>query len=189
TATQTCTATFTVTASSAPTVTCAQNTTEAACQTQAAIDTKFAAWLNTFSTSGGCNTSVVRTPTTPSAPSFCGGSTTVTWVVSNSCTATQTCTATFTVTASSAPTVTCAQSTTTAACQTQAAVNTAFNNWLNTFSTSGGCNTSVVRTPTTPTAPSFCGGSTTVTWTVSNSCTATQTCTATCTVTGSSAPT
>ncbi|MBK8484484.1 MAG: hypothetical protein IPL31_09135 [Saprospiraceae bacterium] len=31
------------------------NQTEAACQTQAAIDAKFATWLATVNTTGGCN--------------------------------------------------------------------------------------------------------------------------------------
>src|SRR5678815_778952 len=85
-ATQTCSASFTVTNAPAVSVTCAQNQTEAACQTQAAIDGKFATWLTTFNSAGGCNREATRSA--GSAPLACGGSTTITWTVTSSCAAT-----------------------------------------------------------------------------------------------------
>ncbi|MFV8337384.1 IPT/TIG domain-containing protein, partial [Flavobacterium sp. RSP29] len=77
---------------------CPTVVTETGCQTQDQINTKFNAWLATFSTSGGTNPVLTRSPITPLAPDKCGGSTTVTWTVTSDCEATKTCTRTFTVT-------------------------------------------------------------------------------------------
>ncbi|MFV8392612.1 IPT/TIG domain-containing protein, partial [Flavobacterium sp. LB2P6] len=77
---------------------CPTVVTETGCQTQDQINTKFNAWLATFSTSGGANPVLTRSPITPLAPGKCGGSTTVTWTVTSDCEATKTCTSTFTVT-------------------------------------------------------------------------------------------
>src|SRR6185503_4385332 len=182
---QTCTATFTVTAYTPPTVTCATNTTVAKCQSQATVNSLFATWLNGFSVSGGC--APVASNGNATAPNKCGGSTVVTYTVTDSCNFAQTCTATFTVTAYTPPTVTCATNSTVAKCQSQASVNAAFASWLTGFSVSGGCNPQASNG--NPTAPNKCGGSTVVTYTVTDSCNFAQTCTATFTVTAYTPPT
>src|SRR4029079_14547946 len=181
--TKTCSASFTVTAAPAVVVSCASNVTEASCQTQDAINTKFTAWLATFSSSGGGNRQVSNNNT--GAPNACGGSTTVTWTVTSSCEATKTCSASFTVTNAPAVVVSCASNVTEASCQTQDVINTKFTAWLATFSSSGGCNRQVSNNNTG--APNACGGSTTVTWTVTSSCEATKTCSASFTVTNAPA--
>ena len=92
-------------------LTCATSKTEAACQTQAAIDASFAAWLLTTTATGGCNGLLTKSPTNPVAPDKCGGSTTVTWTYTSSCTPmTTTCTATFTVDPAPPVVLTCATS-------------------------------------------------------------------------------
>src|SRR4030095_9296902 len=113
-------------------------------------------------------------------PDRCGGSKTVLFTVTNFC-GTATCSATFTVTAPASVTLNCPVSTTVAACQTQAQVTAAYNAWLATASGSGGCDGQLSNN--SDGAPSNCGGAKTVTFTYTNSCSATQTCAATFTVT------
>ncbi len=179
-ATTTCQATFTVPAAPTVVLTCPSNTTIAACQTQAQVNTAFAAWVASASATGGCNG--VLTNNNTGAPSICGGSTTVTFTYTSSCSpTTTTCNATFTVPVQPTVVLTCPANTTTAACQTQASVNTAFASWLATASATGGCNG--VLTNNNTGAPPACGGSTTVTFTYTSSCApTTTTCQATFTV-------
>jgi hypothetical protein len=174
----TCTATFTVSPATPVNLTCPVNQTEAACQNQAAIDTKFNTWLGTVSFSGGCNSSLSNNNT--GAPSFCGGSKTVTFTVTSDCESPKTCMATFTVNPTALIVLNCPVNQTEVACQTQASIDTKFNTWLGTVSFSGGCNPTLSNNNTG--APSFCGGSKTVTFTVTSDCEVPKTCTATFTV-------
>ncbi|MBK7761984.1 MAG: hypothetical protein IPI46_01255 [Bacteroidetes bacterium] len=170
---------------------CAPAASEAACQTQTAIDAAFTAWLASTTTTGGCNALLNIISGPASAPSACGGSTSVTWRVTSSCEPPKDCTSTFTV--ANAPTgftLTCAnQSAPAAACQTQTAINDDFALWLASTTTSNGCNVVLTTNPSAPAAPNACGGSTTVTWTATSSCHATQTCTATYSVEMDTPPT
>jgi hypothetical protein len=183
-ATQTCAATFTVTAPASVTLNCPVSTTVAACQTQAQVTAAYNAWLATASANGGCAGGLSNNST--GAPSNCGGAKTVTFTYTSSCTATQTCAATFTVTAPASVTLHCPTSTTVASCQTQAQVTAAYNAWLATGSGSGGCGGQLSNNSTG--APDKCGGAKTVTFTYTNSCSATQTCAATFTVTADNTP-
>jgi hypothetical protein len=67
------------------------------------------------------------------------------------------------------------------ACQDQADINTAFTNFLNSFSFTGGCEGDD-DFDGTPMAPDACGGSTDVTYRVESACAADATCTVTFTV-------
>ncbi|MBV6473141.1 MAG: hypothetical protein JPMHGGIA_01414 [Saprospiraceae bacterium] len=174
----TCAAVFTVSPAPAVVLNCPANQTEAACQTQAAIDAAFATWLTTVSFSGGCNATMTNNAGT--APPACGGSTTVTWTVTSSCEPNVTCAAVFTVTDAPAVVLTCPTNQTEPSCQTQAAIDVAFATWLTTASYSGGCNATM--TNNAGAAPPPCGGSTTVTWTVTSSCEPNVTCSAVFTV-------
>ncbi len=173
-----CVGTFTVV--DAPTVilNCPGIANEPACQTQAAIDQAFADWLNDVGWSGGCNATISNNNT--GAPSACGGSTTVTWTVASSCQAPVTCSATFTVADAPAVVLTCPLDANETSCQTQAAIDQAFADWLDDVVWSGGCNASISNNNTG--APLACGGSTTVTWTVTSDCADDTTCSATFTV-------
>ncbi|HEV7331534.1 MAG TPA: hypothetical protein VGN63_10890 [Flavisolibacter sp.] len=82
----------------------------------------------------------------------------------------------------STPTLTCPANKTVGACMTQADVNAAFTDWLDDVVYSNGI---LSTNPTTPAAPPACGGSTTVTWTVTGC--STVTCSATFTVTNAPA--
>ncbi|MEO6190628.1 MAG: T9SS type A sorting domain-containing protein [Saprospiraceae bacterium] len=178
--TLTCTATFTVSSPPPVVLTCPAPKTEAACQTQAAINASFPAWLATTTGSGGC--SGVLTNNNTGALNACGGSVTVTFTYTSTCAPfTTTCNATFTVSSAPAVALTCPAPKTEAACQTQAAINASFATWKNTASFTGGCNG--VLTNSGGTAPNACGGSTTVTFTVTSTCAPLiTTCTATFTV-------
>ncbi|MBK7408014.1 MAG: hypothetical protein IPJ40_07990 [Saprospirales bacterium] len=68
------------------------------------------------------------------------------------------------------------------ACQDQSSINIAFNNWLNSFGFSGGCNGSWSFDGGIPMAPN-CGGSVTVTYRVASDCESDATCMRTFSVT------
>lgn len=61
-------------------------------------------------------------------------------------------------------------------CLTQAQVDNQFNVWLSSASFSGGCDVSLSNNAGA--APNACGGSVTVSWTVTSSCDTTKTCSA-----------
>ncbi len=171
---KTCSAVFTVTAAPAVVLNCPVNQTEAACQTQTQINSKFTAWLNTASFSGGCNAAISNNNT--GAPLACGGSTTVTWTVTSTCEPNKTCSAVFTVTTAPPVVLNCPANTTLASCHTQAYVDSSYNAWLNSVTFSGGCNAQISNNSTGP--PDRCGGSKTVIFTVTSTCEANKTCSA-----------
>ena len=88
---------------------CPVNQTTLTCQTQTSIDNAFTTWLTSFSFTGGTNPILTRNPVNPTAPPFCGGSTTVTWTVTSDCEPTVSCTRTFTVPQAPLVVLTCPQ--------------------------------------------------------------------------------
>jgi hypothetical protein len=181
----TCSATFTVTAAPAVVLTCPTNQTEPVCQRQDSIDARFNRWLATATKTGGCD--AVLTNNNTGAPNACtGGTATVTFTVTSSCEANKTCSATFAVTGASPVVLTCPTNQTEVPCQTQDSINARFTRWLATVSTTGGCD--VTTTNNNTGAPDRCGGSKTVTFTVTSSCDVNKTCSAVFTVTTDTAP-
>ncbi|MBK6347379.1 MAG: hypothetical protein IPF68_15895 [Bacteroidales bacterium] len=172
------TATFTINAPTAVAVTEVNDLTTSSCTyaDQASADAAFALWLDGFGVTGGC--SPAFTNGTPVAPAYCGGSTLVTWMVTDHCYVTSTHTATFTINTPTAVTVTEVNDLTTSSCTyaDQASADAAFALWLDGFGVTGGC--SPAFTNGTPVAPAYCGGSTLVTWTVTDHCYVTSTHTA-----------
>ncbi len=150
------------------TLTCPTTANEASCQTQEAIDAKFATWLGTVTYDGPG--SITMDPLVPVAPSACGGSTSVTFTVTDECAVPKTCTATFNVAAPPAVVVTQAVDAEANACDLvdQAAAQTAFDAWLATATVSGGCDPT--STPDVLTAPDYCGGSVLVKWIIADYC-------------------
>ncbi|MBK6347370.1 MAG: hypothetical protein IPF68_15850 [Bacteroidales bacterium] len=137
---------------------------------QAAINTAFTNWLNGFTVSGGC--APQEDHGSVSAPGLCGGSTTVTWTVTDHCYTTTTHSATFTVVSPNPLVINKPDNFTAASCQftDQDAVNTAFDNWLTGFSVTGGFDPEGTIAGT-PVAPVLCeGGTTTVTYNVTDEC-------------------
>ena len=162
---------------------CPESASISACQSDSAITAAFNAWLQSFSFTGGTNPNLTRSPQTPLLPSLCGGSTTVTWTVTDACGQPQSCTRTFTITPASGVVVGQPANSSTSAClyADQAAANAAFAAWLAQFTVSGGC--APQGSYGTPVAPAFCGGTTSVTYTVTDRCYQTSTVTRTFTIT------
>ncbi len=161
---------------------CPENGSIGACSTQDQVNAAFNVWLNSFSFSGGSNTVMTRTPSSPNAPPICGGSVEVRWDVTQSCYPTATCSRTFTVGTPTPATLSCGENVTMPACSTQAAVNAAWTAFKNQGSSSGGCNGSLTNNAGAN-PPPICGGSVEVTWTYTSSCEAPKTCTRSFTVT------
>ena len=108
-------------------LTCPAPANEAACQTQATIDTKYATWLATVKAGGGC--SGVLTNNSTGAPSACGGSKTVIFTYTSTCSPlTTTCSSTFTVATDAAPIITtCAVTRNISGCNTAAITGPAYS--------------------------------------------------------------
>ncbi|MFN3754794.1 T9SS type A sorting domain-containing protein, partial [Flavobacterium sp.] len=166
------TRTFTITAPAAVTTNAPANASASACAyaDQAAVNAAFAAFLNGFSVSGGCDPSGSFTGQ-PVAPVLCeGGTTTVVYNVTDKC-HTSSVTRTFTITAPAAVVVISPDSTVVNSCDytDQSSLDDAFAIWLSQFSVSGGC--APVGNYGSPVAPPLCsGGTTTVTYAVTDKC-------------------
>ena len=136
---------------------------------------------------GGCNGVLSNNSTT--APNACGGTASITFTVTSDCETNRTCTATFTVDPAPVVMLTCPTNATEAACQTQAQIDTKFNTWLDVYKRqamfTGGCNATISNNNNG--APMACGGSKTVTFTVTSTCEPNKTCMATFTVTAAPA--
>ncbi|MCC6725719.1 MAG: DUF11 domain-containing protein, partial [Saprospiraceae bacterium] len=184
--TSTCTRTFTWTVPQGASLTIPVNTTTPACQTQAAVNAAFASWLATATFTGGCN--AVLTNNNTGAPPFCGGSTTVTFTVTNGCGPGNNGQATFTVAAAPPPSLTCPNPLIRPLCQTRAQDSIAMANWLSTLSFSGGCNGSINFNGFDGRPPSSCGGTKTLNLTYTSSCAAPLTCSSTFTIPAPTAP-
>lgn len=151
------------------------------CITQEAVDLEFEEWLDQFSYMGGCTPTVEIT--NPGPPNKCGGSSTVLWDVIKTCGDTLTCSATFTVAKSPEIQVSCPSNNTVSFNLSQEEIEKQFTAWLNTFSVSGGCNTTVVTNNTeTPTKESCMESTKTVTWIIESECSENIVCSATFTI-------
>ncbi|MFZ5431513.1 MAG: Ig-like domain-containing protein [Bacteroidota bacterium] len=173
-------ATFTVPAAPALTLQCPQNASDPPGLTQEVINTRYQAWLQSATHSGGCN--AVLTHDDPGAPSYRGGTTEVTWTLTDACNEPISCTATYSVGPGSPVILYCPDEHTEPACKTQEQINTAFAEWLASVRIVGGCDPGITITPENPVAPDACGGSVAVTWAVTNNCGEGAICTATFTV-------
>jgi len=137
-----------------------------ACTIQAEIDTAWATFLAGVSYGGGCNASISNNNT--GAPPYCGGTTTVEWTVTSDCEPDKTASADFTVEAPDPVSLTPPDDVTLPACTSQAEIDTAWATFLAGVSYGGGCNASISNNNTG--APPYCGGTTTVEWTVTSDC-------------------
>ena len=170
-----------------PEVTCAQPVELQACTTLAEIETAWDNWRTGFSASGGTppvDTTYDRAvPETVPANLECGGVFTLKFKAVDLCGKADSCTSTFTVGTPDPVVIDNAENLTTDACDyaNQAAADLAFANWLATADVSGGCDPT--STPDITTAPPYCGGEVTVTWTIADHCYAGSTYAATFTIT------
>jgi hypothetical protein len=134
---------------------------------------------------GGCNPTI--TPDNSQAPSYCGGTTFVTWTLTDQCILPITYSSSFTITQPSQVVVNKPQDVTYSSCDytSQSAVDAAFASWKAGFGVSGGCDPQYSDNQLG--APDYCGGSSTVVWTVTDQCYTTTTHSATFTITAPSA--
>jgi len=143
---------------------------DAACTyaNQTAVDAAFSTWLGQVTWGGGCNAAISNNNT--GAPDFCGGTTTVEWTVTSDCEDDVKDSATFTVGTPASVYLNVPADKSDAACTyaNQTAVDVAFSTWLGQVTWGGGCNAAISNNNTG--APDFCGGTTTVEWTVTSDC-------------------
>ncbi|WP_165361004.1 hypothetical protein, partial [Candidatus Chloroploca sp. Khr17] len=121
---------------------------------QAAIDAAFSTWLTGFGVTGGCDPQ--GSYGTPTAPTLCGGETTVTYDVTDLC-ETESVSATFTIVSPNELVINKPEDFTASSCiyADQTALNTAFTSWLTGFTVSGGFNPQGLIVGT-PVAPALC---------------------------------
>jgi hypothetical protein len=163
-------ATFTIPAAPAVNLNVPANYTGTTCMTQDAVNTAFTNWLAEASmTNAGCSGVLTRVPETPTAPAFCGGSVTVEWTVTSACEVPVVKSATFTIPAAPAVNLNVPANYTGTTCMTKADIDAAYTAFVNGASFNGGCGGSISNNAPAS-APSFCGGSVTVEWTVTSDC-------------------
>ncbi|SDB32959.1 hypothetical protein SAMN03097699_0737 [Flavobacteriaceae bacterium MAR_2010_188] len=161
------TAVFTVPATELPNVTFPSSKTVSACDSD--IEAQFEAFVNAFTSTGGCDTSVYF-ETTPVIPNLCGGSVVVNYQVRANCIEDKDYTATFTITPAPAVVIAMVDDYTADACDTQAEVDAQFATFLTRFSVSGGCSPDG-NFAADYSAPDACaGGSVTVVYNVTDKC-------------------
>ncbi|OEK08391.1 hypothetical protein A8C32_02770 [Flavivirga aquatica] len=137
---------------------------------QADLDAAFALWLTNFSVTGGCNPTG-QFDQTYTAPLLCGGSVNVIYNATDLCENGQDV-ATFTVQSTNPLVISDVQDLTVNSCTyaNQDELNTAFNNWINGFSVTGGNNPQATDLSSL-TAPLLCnGGTVNVTYNVTDLC-------------------
>ncbi|NNE27491.1 MAG: hypothetical protein HKN09_11670, partial [Saprospiraceae bacterium] len=167
-----CTSTFTVKDAPEITISCPDDFTMGSCNTEEAVEEAFKAWLDKFDGGGGCDAKGYFKGD-PKAPSPCGGSTTVTWVVADEgpsadCTEDLSCTKTFYVKKPDELIASCPPNVTIPACQSQEYIDIAFKEWLDKFQYVGGCNPK--ETLFDVVQPKACGSSTDVEYLVEDDC-------------------
>ncbi len=159
--------TFTVTPAPEVSLTAPEDEVIGSCQLQEDIDMAFEMWLEEVEFEGGCGTNLSNDNT--GAPPACGGSTTVTWMVTSTCEVDVTESATFEV--EPAPALVCITPTVdldlSTSCDDPASAITA---WESGFGFTGGCNAS--GSIQTYTAPTSCdeAGTITVEYIVTDNC-------------------
>ena len=136
------------------------------CMTNQEIEDAFNNWIGTASFTGGCN--ATWSNDAGNAPDRCGGVVTVTWKVESNCEPDVVKSSTFTIPEAPKVEITIADLTLDKACYNQAEVDQKFTEWVGTATFTGGCNAE--WTNDADIAPGYCGGSVTVTWTVTSSC-------------------
>ncbi|MCB9298756.1 MAG: T9SS type A sorting domain-containing protein [Lewinellaceae bacterium] len=164
-----CQSSFTVVKPPEPEGDCPSDKTIGPCVTQGEVEKAFKDWLDEFEVVDRCdvNNDIGGFQGYPRAPDFCGGSTTVTYVVKNKidCYEPFTCTRTFTVLPTEDPVLFCPPDPMLPACLSQAEVQQEFQDWLGQFAVVDACPGTVGRFTFPPQAPGKCGGSVSVTYT------------------------
>ncbi|MCB0599427.1 MAG: hypothetical protein KDD28_35485, partial [Phaeodactylibacter sp.] len=155
-----CSATFTVDGPEPLEVSCPMDMQLGSCLDQAQINSAFATWLGLFNLSGGCFAQSSNLQSY-NAPDACGGSVTVKYYAWDRCGQSAQCSAIFSVAGPATLVVSCPPDRDVSGCSSQSQIDAAFDNWLSSFSASGGCSPQRSNLQNYS-APSACGGSVTV---------------------------
>ena len=163
-----CSSTFEIEEEDPVILACSPDVTVPACEN---FDEKFADWLGGLKWSGGCDIEVIcciRYNDGPitivtaldqvPAPSICGEKLNITIKVTSRCQGLFTCSTNFIVEESDPILLTCPANVSLPACTDPAVIQTAYEDWLNTFDHSGGCDISADFVGGVPSKPSRCGG-------------------------------
>jgi len=134
-----CTSSFGVDDPPALSISCPADTVLAACTAPADIQTAYDNWVAGFSYSGGCNATDNKDEIPPLSDMICGGSISFTYIVESDCDTLE-CTRSFGVDDPPALSISCPTDTLLAACTNQTDLEAAYNNWINGFTHTGGCN-------------------------------------------------
>lgn len=129
-------------------------------------------WIDAFEWGGGCNLEVIcciRYDDGPitivtsfddiPAPNQCGEKLNITIKITSACQGFFTCESTFEIKKSEPLTVSCPANMSVPACLSDEAMEQAYQDWLNSFSASGGCEVTTKFVGGIPTIPHYCGGS------------------------------
>ncbi len=175
-----CSETFTVPFAPELTVTCPADYLAEACPEPEALDIAFEDWIAGFDADGGCGTTTTDL-SGYSTPSFCGGNVTIVFEAADNCDQIASCTSSFVVPEAAPVVITCPEPALIDACETQEDVNLSFEAWIDEFGFDGGCNAQGSDLSGFE-APSFCGGSVTILYTVSSDCADDEVCSSVFTV-------
>ncbi len=178
---ETCSSTFSVAPAPDLMVECPDDVNIPECTSAEEIQDAFDDWLDGFSHSGGCDPQENALPTTP--PDECdGGMIVFIYEVTDDCDQRETCSSTFSVAPAPDLTVECPDDVNIPECTSAEEIQDAFDDWLDGFSHSGGCDPQENALPTTP--PDECdGGSVVFTYVVEDRCGQRATCSSTFSVT------
>ena len=140
------------------------------CMTEDDIKKEINDWIGTATFTGGCNAKLETDFITKGINLInpCGFEITGIWTVISDCEAPAVKSSTFTIPEAPKVEITIADLELDKACYSQAEVDQKFNDWVSTATFTGGCNAE--WTNDADIAPGYCGGSVTVTWTVTSSC-------------------
>ncbi len=139
------------------------------CLSEDEIKMAFDKWLLKFGVTGGCDPEYYFEEK-PIAPDPCGGEVIVKLIALDQCGGPISCQASFGIDQAESLTISCPNDLTITDCHTQEEVDNALENWLSTFSYSGGCQ--VVEKRPQAEAPMVClGGIVKVSYEVADQCT------------------
>lgn len=156
-----CTASFTVFGAGPQLeISCGESSVLLACVSEEIIERNYNDWYNGFSVNGGCNTISNLEQDFPQLPDYmCGNGLSLefTLEVSDNCTGEMSCETSFFIVSPDPLNIGCPEEVVLSSCSSQVEIQEAYDNWVQGFTISGGCNT-ISNMQTIPPLPDYeCG--------------------------------